>query len=186
MDSLKILNGILLILALTTDSFVVSFAYGMEKTGMPFRIVAGMNLIMSSFLGTAVLAGNFLSSLLPADITANLGTLMLFGIGFYKVLGYFFKREEKRAEPIIKKLTPGEGFVLAFVLSLDSLAVGLGTGLVQSGELFLAAGSFVGGILMMEAGWNLGYRFRQTVKRDLSWISGICLLLLAFGSIWKQ
>ena len=59
MGEIKIVDGILLILALTTDSFVVSFAYGMAKTKMPFFIVAGMNLMMSSLLGAAVLIGNF-------------------------------------------------------------------------------------------------------------------------------
>lgn len=186
MDSVKLLNGMLLIIALTTDSFVVSFAYGLERTRMPFEIVAGMNLIMSSFLGTAVLAGNFISSFLPENMTSKLGTLLLFGIGFYKVWEYFSKRNIKKEEEMLKKLTPAEGFILAFVLSLDSLAVGLGTGLVQSGQLFLAAGSFAGGIFMMELGWNVGYRFCRTVKKDLSWVSGACLLLLAFGSIWKQ
>lgn len=92
MDVIKLLNGILLIIALTTDSFVVSFAYGMKKTKMPFKIVVGMNLIMSSFLGSAVLAGNFLSSFLPAVITSKLGTILLFGVGFYKIREYLLKR----------------------------------------------------------------------------------------------
>ena len=35
MNSLAVLKGILLILALTMDSFVVSFAYGVSKTKMP-------------------------------------------------------------------------------------------------------------------------------------------------------
>ena len=186
MDVIKLLNGILLIIALTTDSFVVSFAYGMERTKMPFQIVAGMNLIMSSFLGMAVLAGNFFSAFLPETVTSKLGILLLAAMGFCRVWEYFRKKRTKKEEQILKKLTPAEGFILAFVLSLDSLAVGLGTGLVQAGELFLAAGSFIGGIFMMEAGWHLGYRFRRAVQKDLSWISGACLLLLAFGSIWKQ
>ena len=38
-----IIKEILLIFVLTTDSFVVSFAYGMRKVKMPFKIVAGMN-----------------------------------------------------------------------------------------------------------------------------------------------
>ena len=39
-----IIKEILLIFVLTTDSFVVSFAYGMRKVKMPFKIVAGMNV----------------------------------------------------------------------------------------------------------------------------------------------
>ena len=61
MDMSKVFHGILWILALTTDSFVVSFAYGMEKIKLSFLMVVGMNLIMSCLLGMAVLTGNFLS-----------------------------------------------------------------------------------------------------------------------------
>lgn len=183
MESINFINGILLIIALTTDSFVVSFAYGMEKTRMPFPIVAGMNLIMSSLLGTAVLAGNFISSFFPEAVTGSVGTILLAGIGLYRVLSFFFQPEKE--EGTHGSLTGAEGFILAFVLSADSLAVGIGTGLVQSGQLLLVAGSFLGGVIMMELGWNIGYRFRMTVNRDLSWISGVCLLLLAVGSIWK-
>lgn len=41
--------------------------------------------------------------------------------------------------------------------------------------------AFLGGMGMMKAGWELGSRFRKKTNRDLSWISGMCLLLLAFG-----
>lgn len=184
MGTLKLINGILLIAALTTDSFVVSFSYGMERVKMPLQIVAGMNLIMSSFLGMALLTGNFLTGILPMRVTGKIGTVLLFVAAFYKLWEYLFKRTIKEDTPI-KQLTVSEGYVLAFVLSLDSLAVGLGTGLVQSGEFFLAAGSFFAGILMMKAGWILGYWFRQKIKKDLSWISAVCLLLLAFVSIGK-
>ena len=57
MGEIKIVDGILLILALTTDSFVVSFAYGMAKTKMPFFIVAGMNLMMGGN-SSVVFSGN--------------------------------------------------------------------------------------------------------------------------------
>ena len=43
MDMSKVFHGILWILALTTDSFVVSFAYGMEKIKLSFLMVVGMN-----------------------------------------------------------------------------------------------------------------------------------------------
>lgn len=185
MDAVKFINGILLITALTTDSFVVSFAYGMEKTKMPFWIVAGMNLIMSSLLGTAVLAGEFLTPVLPQNLTAGAAVLLLAGMGIYRIVECFVKKNRTEVPKKYQELTGAEGFVLAFVLSLDSLAVGFGTGLVQSGELLLVAGSFVGGILMMEAGWKLGCSFCRTIGKDLSWISGICLLFLAFGILWK-
>lgn len=179
-----IIKEIVLIFVLTTDSFVVSFAYGMRKVKMPFKIVAGMNMIMSGLLGISLLAGNFLSSFLSEDTTALLGAILLVGIGLYRILSFFFQKEEK--EKIYKELTVTEGFMLAFILSLDSLAVGVGTGLIQPGQLFLAGGTFISGIFMMELGWKLGCVFRDTTQKDLSWLSGVCLLLLAMSFLWKR
>ncbi|MCA5963530.1 hypothetical protein LC724_28495 [Blautia sp. RD014234] len=42
----------------------------------------------------------------------------------------------------VKELNLLEGLGLAFILSLDSIAVGIGTGLVQSGQVMLVIGSF--------------------------------------------
>ena len=179
-----IIKEIVLIFVLTTDSFVVSFAYGMRRVKMPFKIVAGMNVIMSGLLGIALLTGSFLSGFFSENVTTYLGAILLTGIGLYRILSFFFQKEEN--QEIYKELTTGEGFTLAFLLSLDSLAVGVGSGLGQAGQLFLAAGTFIGGILMMELGWKLGCAFRKTAQRDLSWISGVCLLLLAMGFLWKR
>lgn len=179
-----IIKAVLLIFILTTDSMVVSFTYGMRKIKMPFKIVAGMNMIMSGLLGISLLMGSFLSDLLPKDITVCLGAILLIGIGLYRILSFFFQKEEH--QELYKELTAAEGFTLAFLLSLDSLAVGVGTGLMQSGQLFLAVGTFIGGILMMELGWKLGSVFRNVTQKDLSWVSGVCLLLLAMGFLWKR
>lgn len=183
MDMSKVFHGILWILALTSDSFVVSFAYGMEKIKLSFLMVVGMNLIMSCLLGMAVLTGNFLSCFLSKTITSLVCTGILAGMGFYRIFVCFFSKQEADGKEKKRHLTGIEAMLLAVVLSLDSLAVGLGTGLVQTGGMLLAAGSFAGGILMMEAGWKLGNAFCISVKKDLSWLSGACLVLLAAG-LW--
>lgn len=183
MDISKMFHGILWILALTTDSFVVSFAYGMEKVKISFPMVVGMNLIMSSLLGIAVMAGNFLSCFL-SETTTSLGcTGILAGMGLYRIFVCFSAKEDIVEKRTKKELTKLEAILLAIVLSLDSLAVGLGTGLVQTRGIQLAVGSFVGGIFMMETGWELGKVIRISMKRDLSWLSGVCLILLALG-LW--
>lgn len=179
---MKVFRGILLILALTTDSFVVSFAYGAEKVEMPFMEVVGMNLIMSSLLGISVFTGNFLSCFLPEMLTSVVCTGILAGMGIYRMLGFLFRKNQKIQK---KRLTGVEAALLAFALSLDSLAVGIGTGLVQNGEWMLAVGSFLCGIFMMEAGWKLGAYFSVALKKDLSWLSGFCLILLAVGMWWN-
>ena len=83
----------------------------------------------------------------------------------------------------IKELSWTEGFLLALALSLDGLVAGVGAGLLYSNKLLLVACSFVAGIAVMLLGWMLGYRCRHFIRRDLSWISGACLLLLALRTI---
>lgn len=183
MEIPEVIRGFLLIFALTTDSFVVSFAYGMSGTAMAWGTVAGMNLIMSSLLGAALWAGNAAAGFVPSWAASWLGTGFLFVIGVYRLCAFFRKKEEKEQEKT-RALTGGTAVLLAFALSADSLAAGLGTGLVQSGEMLLAVGSFFGGILMMKAGWILGFQGRQAAGRDLSWLGGVCLLALAFSSLW--
>lgn len=183
MDVSQLISGSILIFALTTDSFVVSFAYGMSRTAMSLGLIVGMNLIMSSLLGAALWTGNAAAGLFPGWAASWLGTVFLFLIGSYRLIAFFRKREKpEKEEP--KVLTPGTAVLLAFALSADSLAAGLGTGLVQSGEMFLAAGSFFGGIFMMKVGWILGYKGRRAAGRDLSWLGGVCLLALAVSSLW--
>lgn len=134
-----IIKEILLIFVLTTDSFVVSFAYGMRKVKMPFKIVAGMNIIMSGLLGISLLTGSFLSDFLPKDVTTCLGAILLIGIGLYRILSFFFQKEENKE--IYQELTAAEGFTLLFTF-FDSLAVGVGTGLSTVRAAFLSCGNF--------------------------------------------
>ena len=61
MNSLELLKSIVLILALTMDSFMVSFTYGASRTKMSVSAIIIMNLVMSALLGVAILTGNYLT-----------------------------------------------------------------------------------------------------------------------------
>ena len=71
------------------------------------------------------------------------------------------------------------------ILSLDGMAAGIGTGLVQAEESFLIPGAFLGGVLMMAAGWKAGNHFQHIFQKDISWVSGICLVILGVGTLCK-
>ena len=91
-----IIKEILLIFVLTTDSFVVSFAYGMRKVKMPFKIVAGMNIIMSGLLGISLLTGSFLSDFLPKDVTTCLGAISSYRHRFIPNFKFFLSERRKQ------------------------------------------------------------------------------------------
>lgn len=182
---IDIINGILLIAALTTDSFVVSFAYGAQNRKMPLEIVLVMNLVMSSLLGLALWAGELLGEIFPLKLTSGLGIILLFAIGGSRILKFFQQKPEEWEEQQCGRLTMAQGILMAFVLSLDSLAVGIGTGLAEGGAGFLVPGNLAGGVLMMLAGWQAGNRICRAFRRDLSWVSGLCLVFLALCSLCK-
>lgn len=183
MNAGEFLKEILLIFALTTDSFVVSFSYGMSRTIFPLSLMAAMNLIMSALLGAAVFAGNAMSEILPAVFTAAAGALLLSLIGGYRLVS-FFRNKGRTKQVSEEELSKRTAVLLAFVLSADSLAAGIGTGLIQSAGPFLAVGTFFAGMVMMKTGWFLGYQGRQAAGRDLSWLGGLCLLALAASFLW--
>ena len=94
MNSLELLKSIVLILALTMDSFMVSFTYGASRTKMSVSAIIIMNLVMSALLGVAILTGNYLTVFLPGKFTGTASFLLLFLIGLYRIRSGFQSRKE--------------------------------------------------------------------------------------------
>lgn len=175
---------ILLITALTTDSFVVSFSYGAQNVRMSPKIIWIMNLVMSVLLAGGIWAGGAMEKFFPQTVALFAGAAVLLGMGGYRI-GRFFLPGRKQERPVIRDLDCFQGIFLAFLLSLDGVAAGVGTGLVQAKAGFLIFGVFIGGIFMMEAGWKAGKHFQRIFQRDISWVSGLCLLILGVGTLCK-
>lgn len=84
-----------------------------------------------------------------------------------------------------KCLNVKESFYLAMALSLDSLAVGFGSSLCSINYLEVLILCFIIGILCVSMGVFLGRTFAQKLPFELSWLSGLLLILLAILRILK-
>ena len=177
------LKNSILIFALTMDSFMVSFSYGASRIKISFSVVAGMNLVMSVMLGTAVWIGNGFAHFIEGRTTDMLAGVLLGGMGGYQIYQSVRMRKQNTTKKT-RKLNFMSGIILAVALSIDSVAVGMGAGLLEGVRWMMIAGAFLWGIFMMEIGWKLGKCCAKFYKKDLSWIGGICLLLLAFFAFW--
>ena len=80
---------------------------------------------------------------------------------------------------LFRSLSAREAFLLAAALSVDSLAVGIGIGWQDSMPVAIAGATLLFGILGVLCGTKIGVRLHRRQKRDYSWLSGACLLLLA-------
>jgi len=79
-----------------------------------------------------------------------------------------------------KTLSPKEALSLAVALSLDSLAAGLGVALGNVNIFAIILCSLIFSMLSIKSGAFLGNKISDKAPFQLSWLSGILLIFLAF------
>ena len=201
------LESLLLVSSICIDSFVASIAYGTSKIRIPPLSIIIINLICTITFACSLFMGSILKSILPGKIPMLLGFLLLMIIGIYRLFEYIFKsyisKYSKSDKPLTFKifdfqfvlqvyaneiiadfdnskcLNVKESFYLAMALSLDSLAVGFGSSLCSINYLEVLILCFIIGILCVSMGVFIGRKFAQKLPFELSWLSGLLLILLA-------
>lgn len=197
-----------MVIALSVDAFVASFAYGTSKVKLPMSSIAVINATSSVILTLFLLLGQLISPYIPSNFASIVCFCLLFILGIVKLFDSSVKiliktlqKDSKNvqfalsgitfvltlyADPELANvdngndLSPGEAFSLGMALSLDSAAVGLGAGVGPSNILFTALLSFLIGTLMVYLGKFLGNKLAQKSPLNLSWLSGVLLVVLAF------
>ena len=79
-----------------------------------------------------------------------------------------------------KTISLNEALYLAIALSIDSIAIGFGTGIGNINYFAVVILSLIWDIIAIWSGLFLGEKFIEKINVDLSWLSGILLILLAF------
>lgn len=207
------LASLLLVSSLCIDSFVASISYGTSKIRIPPLSVIIINLVCTTTLACSLLIGSIFKSFLPGDLPVILGFMLLMTLGIYRLFEYIFKsyisKRSKSDSPLkfkifdfqfvlqvyaneikadfdnSKSLNIKESFYLALALSLDSLAVGFGSSLCNINYTQVLILCFVIGILCVSLGVFVGRKFAQKLHLELSWLSGVLLILLAILRVLK-
>ncbi len=171
--------------AISVDAFTASFAYGCRRIKIPAFSVIILNAVSVLFLSAALLAGTFLSSLIPAGLTAQISFLILFVLGLVKL---FEPPADAQAENGDKNhdnlLSASEAFYLGLALSLDSLAAGIGAGITPIQRpyyiLLTVCIAMLTGILAIVLGCFLGKMLSARLNGNFCRLSGLILIALAF------
>ena len=202
MNFLSSFNSILLVGALSIDAFVASFAYATSKSALI------INVVSTTILGIALFTGSFVSKFIPSVFTTSICFAMLLMLGLTKLFdstlkaligpkgsltrNYEFKVSDFRfflnvyidntAADVDHSLTlsPKESFSLALALSLDGLAAGFGAGLVAANFIQIIIFSLIINIIAILGGCFVGNKIAEKTELNLSWLSGVTLILLAF------
>ena len=201
------LVSLLLVSSLCIDSFVASIAYGTSNIKIPKKSIVIINLVCTLTLATSLFIGSVFKSFLSGNLPVVLGFIILMSLGIYRLFEYFFKayisKKSKCDHPLkfklfdfnfvlqvyadeikadfdnSKSLSPKEAFYLALALSLDSLAVGFGSSLCNINYIQTLILCFIIGILAVSIGVYLGQKFSEKLHVELSWLSGVLLIILA-------
>ncbi|GAA0703767.1 sporulation membrane protein YtaF [Paraclostridium ghonii] len=202
------IESLILVSSLCIDTFVASVAYGTDRIKIPFYSNIVINLVCSLFLGVSLTLGGLLKDFLSPGTASILSFILLLSLGFFRLFESFFKtyiqkfsntgapltfkafdfkfvleiyaNETKADYDKSKTLTLKEAIYLAVALSLDSLAVGFGSSLVSINYLQVLILSFIVGTCCLFIGVHIGKKFIEKVDLNLSWLSGLMLIILAF------
>lgn len=204
----SVLEALVLVTALSIDAFVASFAYGTNKVRIPFSSLAVMDLLSASILFLFLFLGRLISPLLSPGLIRIFCFAILFGLGIIKLFDSYLKmliRKNGKNEPKLQftflqfrfiltvyadpdkanadrsnTLSPKEAVSLGAALSLDSAAAGFGAGFLALGLGWILLLSIIIGAFAIAAGSALGNKLAEKLSLNLSWLSGLLLIILAF------
>ena len=186
MNFLSSFNSVLLVGALSIDAFVASFAYATSKIKIPFKSALIINAVSTTSICFTMLLILGLSKLFDSTLKALIGPRGSLTRNYeFKVSDFrFFLKVyiDNTAADVDHSLTlsPKESFSLALALSLDGLAAGFGAGLVAANFLQIILFSLIVNIIAILGGCFVGNKIAEKTELNLSWLSGVTLILLAF------
>lgn len=204
------LQIILLVVAISTDSFLAALAYGVEKITIPLKSVLLIAFLGVLFLGVSLSTASFLQQFIPLQVCKYIsftifliialsslfqGTIKQFlRVCKKKKLTFSYSNisfvldvyldETKADRDHSKQLSLKEALYLGVALSFDSLVSGfaLGMGIKHPSAVLII--SFIIGAIAIYSGSILGERSAKTSKDiNLSCLSGFLFLCLAILKI---
>lgn len=203
---------LMLLTALSLDAFAASFVYGTDNVKIPVASVSIITALSTGILFFFLVLGKWCGALISPGTTSVICFLLLFLLGLVKLFDSTLKSLIRRSGCSHKKmrfsisdlnfiltvyadpskangediavLSPAEALSLGIALSLDSAAAGFGAGMAVLHlpmALFFSALFTIAAIL---SGSHLGRFLSKKISPDLSWLSGILLLILAFSKLF--
>ena len=208
---LQIMPVLLFMLAVSVDSLTAGLSYGASRVHIKLVSAVFLVLIPSVCITLMTQAGSLLFSLFPASVLSLLSFLLLFFLGCEKLLEslirhlakaypdivgnwtckirqlniiftiYFSPEEANKQE--VQILSGKEAFFLSLALSLDSMFASMAFSCQVNSLLLLFLSAAFFHFLLFSIGYLSGLFLSKKCSFDLSWLSGLFLLLLSFGTL---
>lgn len=202
---------LLLVIAISIDAFAVSVTYGIRKIKIPLVSAMIISLTGTGFLLISLFFAKLFSNFLPPSTCTALSVILLIIIGltdlFQSSIKSYLRKHKGQANVSFslfnisfgvdifldetkadrdnsKTLSPKEAVMLAIALSIDSLATGFSAGLSLTNIPLQIIFCFIAGIVFCLTGRLIGEKIQAKSRIDLSWLSGVILIILAITKIF--
>lgn len=201
----------LFLAAVSMDSLTAGLTYGTQNVRIKLTSYLILVCVPAAFIAAANRAGSYICMLLPTSALPALSFTLLSILGLGKlseslirflarkypslsrnwgcrikqiniIFTVYLSPEDANREDL-HILTPKEALLLSLALSLDSVLAGMAftAGQVPLLTLFLLAALF--NLALFAAGYAFGHLIFAVLRLDLSWLSGLFLLLLAVHAL---
>lgn len=207
---LVIIEALLLAFAISIDTLIACFGYGVSKIKIPFLSAIFITLINTLVLGLSILFGFLLKGAISLTFAKWLSFGLLLSVGIFKLFSELLKMwlAKKVDKPIKvkvfnfhlmlkvitdstyadlnkdKKLSILEAISVSLVLALDEIGVGLGVGVQSSAPYIILILNFFTCILSVWLGVFIGKKVSKITKINLSWLGGVLLIILAITKLF--
>lgn len=202
---------LLFLTAVSLDSMTAGFSYGAKRVRISPPALLFLSCIPAVFITAASILGTAAGTLLPAKLLSFLSFFLLTALGSAKLLESLIRHLAKKHPSLtgnwgcrikqvniiftiylspeeanqtdLQILSAKEALLLSLALSLDSVLAGMAfyTAAIPWPLLLISAAFF--NLLLFLSGCLLGRLLSHALHMDLSWLSGLCLLLLACRSL---
>lgn len=201
------LKIIILILALSMDTFLISANFGSNKIKINTKTSFIISLASAFSLFLSIFLSNILSSIIPIHLFNIFSFFLLIIIGSYNIFSYAIKKYLKNMQILNKNINEKkqnllvdifidetkadinksndidikESFLIGILGSIDSLCAGLSFPYTNIFIVFLLTFCICSFLILI--GFKTGNIFSEASKINLSWLSGVLLIILAFTKI---
>jgi len=179
-------NCIILALSVSIDSLGIGISYGIKHT----KILKKANIILFiiSFFMTAlsILAGHYISQIFSENVSTFIGSIFLIAIGFYGMYKNFLENPTNYDLDNSNIIDKKEAIFLGLALSIDSICVGLGSGIIGINDIFLPLFVSFFQLIFINCGNKFSCKIISKFKfseKNLSFISSAVLILLGLVKI---
>lgn len=202
---------IFFLLAVTLDSLTAGLSYGTRKVRIKVVSYIILVCVPALFIAAARQIGSFLAYLLPPRALPFICFSLLFMLGISKLIESLIRRlagkhpslarnwgckikqiniiftiylsPEDANQEDLQTLSAREALLLSLALSLDSILVGMAFTMEPVSVLFLFLSAMLFNLFFFVLGYLLGHFLCHLFPVDLSWLSGLLLLLLAVHAL---